>query len=40
MKPQVQMDEEQLLGILSGFSKKKIAVLGDVGIDRYTIGAV
>ncbi len=40
MKPHVQMSEEQLLGILSEFKKKKIAVLGDVGIDRYTIGSV
>jgi rfaE bifunctional protein kinase chain/domain len=40
MKPHTQMTEEQLLTILSGFKKKKIAVLGDVGIDRYTIGSV
>lgn len=34
------MTDEQLLKILGGFKKKKIAVLGDVGIDRYTIGLV
>jgi rfaE bifunctional protein kinase chain/domain len=40
MNPSTQMTEEQLLKILSSFKKKKIAVLGDVGIDRYTIGSV
>ena len=40
MKHNTHMTEEQLLKILSGFKKKKIAVLGDVGIDRYTIGLV
>jgi rfaE bifunctional protein kinase chain/domain len=40
MKPYAQMTEEQLLSILAAFKKKKIAVLGDVGIDRYTIGSV
>jgi rfaE bifunctional protein kinase chain/domain len=40
MSSNTPMTEEQLLSILSGFKKKKIAVLGDVGIDRYTIGAV
>ena len=34
------MIEEQLLKILDNFKKKKIAVLGDVGIDRYTTGRV
>ena len=34
------MIEDQLLKILSTFKKKKIAVLGDVGIDRYTTGHV
>ena len=34
------MTDEQLLKILNSFKKKKIAVLGDVGIDRYTIGLV
>lgn len=40
MKKSTAMTEEQLLEILSSFKKKKIAVLGDVGIDRYTIGLV
>jgi len=40
MKQNTQVSEERLLSILSGFKKKKIAVLGDVGIDRYTIGLV
>ncbi len=34
------MSDEQLLKILDGFKKKRIAVLGDVGIDRYTTGLV
>ncbi len=38
--PNFQMTEEQLLKILGSFKKKKIAVLGDVGIDRYTLGLV
>ena len=40
MKQSAHMSEERLLKVLSGFKKKKIAVLGDVGIDRYTIGLV
>lgn len=40
MKHNTRMTDEQLLKILGGFKKKKIAVLGDVGIDRYTIGLV
>ena len=40
MKQNAHMMEDQLLKILSGFKKKKIAVLGDVGIDRYTMGTV
>ena len=40
MNSSTQMSEEQLLKILSSFKKRKIAVLGDVGIDRYTIGTV
>lgn len=38
MKQQVSIPEEALLQILSGYKKKQIAVLGDVGIDRYTRG--
>lgn len=34
------ISEEGLLSLLSRFKKKKIAVLGDVGIDRYTQGSV
>ncbi len=40
MNPSTQISEEQLLKILSSFKNRKIAVLGDVGIDRYTIGSV
>jgi len=40
MKQSAHMSEERLLVILSGFKKKKIAVFGDVGIDRYTTGLV
>jgi len=40
MKTHTHMTEDQLLKILASFKKKKIAVLGDVGIDRYTIGLV
>ncbi len=36
----VTLTEEMLLQILSLFRKRKIAVLGDVGIDRYTRGTV
>ena len=39
MKQQVSIPEESLLQILSGYKKKQIAVLGDVGIDRYTRGS-
>jgi rfaE bifunctional protein kinase chain/domain len=36
----VTLTEEMLLQVLSQFQKQKIAVLGDVGIDRYTRGTV
>jgi rfaE bifunctional protein kinase chain/domain len=36
----VSLPEEELLQLLSEFRTKKIAVLGDVGIDRYTQGSV
>jgi rfaE bifunctional protein kinase chain/domain len=36
----VTLPEEELLQLLSSFQKKKIAVFGDVGIDRYTQGTV
>ncbi len=34
----VAVPEEELLHVLSAFRKQQIAVLGDVGIDRYTQG--
>jgi rfaE bifunctional protein kinase chain/domain len=34
----VFLAEEQLLRILAGFKKLNVAVLGDIGIDRYTEG--
>jgi D-beta-D-heptose 7-phosphate kinase/D-beta-D-heptose 1-phosphate adenosyltransferase len=36
----VTLPEEELLQLLSSFKNRKIAVLGDVGVDRYTQGAV
>lgn len=36
----VSIPEENLVGLLSKFQSKRIAVLGDVGIDRYTQGTV
>jgi rfaE bifunctional protein kinase chain/domain len=36
----VTLPEEELLQLLSSFKKRKIAVFGDVGIDRYTLGTV
>jgi D-beta-D-heptose 7-phosphate kinase/D-beta-D-heptose 1-phosphate adenosyltransferase len=36
----VTLPEEELLQLLASFKKKKIAVFGDVGIDRYTQGTV
>jgi rfaE bifunctional protein kinase chain/domain len=36
----VTLPEEELLRLLSSFQKKRIAVFGDVGIDRYTHGTV
>ena len=36
----ISLPEEELLKLLSGFRTKRIAVLGDVGIDRYTQGSV
>jgi len=36
----VSIPEENLLSLLSKFRSKKIVVLGDVGIDRYTQGSV
>ncbi len=36
----VQLSQEKLHSILDKFKTKKIAVLGDVGIDRYTHGSV
>ena len=36
----VTMPEEELLQLLGSFQRKKIAVLGDVGVDRYTQGSV
>jgi rfaE bifunctional protein kinase chain/domain len=38
MKQKVSIPEESLLQIISGYRRKQIAVLGDVGIDRYTRG--
>jgi rfaE bifunctional protein kinase chain/domain len=37
---QVSLPEEELLQLLAEFKTKRIAVLGDVGIDRYTQGSV
>jgi rfaE bifunctional protein kinase chain/domain len=34
------VSEERLLEILGAFKKQQVAVLGDVGIDRYTLGSV
>jgi len=34
------LNEENLITALTSFHKKKIAVIGDVGIDRYTQGSV
>ena len=36
----VTMPEESLLQLLAHFKNKRVAVLGDVGIDRYTQGTV
>lgn len=36
----VTLPEEELLQLLGSFKKRKIAVFGDVGIDRYTQGTV
>jgi D-beta-D-heptose 7-phosphate kinase/D-beta-D-heptose 1-phosphate adenosyltransferase len=36
----VSLPEEELLQLLAAFRTKRIAVLGDVGIDRYTQGSV
>ena len=36
----VSLPEESLLALLSEFKTQRIAVLGDVGIDRYTQGSV
>jgi len=36
----VAIPEEELVQLLARFKKQKIAVLGDVGIDRYTHGTV
>ena len=36
----VSLPEEALLALLSDFKTRRIAVLGDVGIDRYTQGTV
>lgn len=36
----VSVSEDRLLELLASFKKKQIAVLGDVGIDRYTQGTV
>lgn len=38
--PPITLNEEALLNLLSKFKGKRIAVLGDVGIDRYTQGSV
>jgi hypothetical protein len=34
------LPKQRVLKILSKFSKKKILVFGDVGLDKYTIGKV
>jgi len=39
-KQPAMLTEETLYRILSSYSKKRISVLGDVGIDRYTKGSV
>jgi len=39
-KQPAMLMEETLYRILSSYSKKRISVLGDVGIDRYTQGSV
>ncbi len=36
----VTMPEEELLQLLGSFQRRRIAVLGDVGVDRYTQGSV
>lgn len=39
MKKQ-SVSEERLLEVLGNFKRQQVAVLGDVGIDRYTLGSV
>ena len=36
----VTLPEEELVQLLSRFREQRVAVLGDVGIDRYTQGRV